>query len=62
MGHLYEQGKISSGIAGRVLGCDRFEVYRLLSQHGFAVIDLSPEELDREARSSGEIAEQRSRR
>ena len=62
LGHLYEQGKISSGVAGQVLGCDRFEFYRLLSEHGFAVIDLSPEELGQEAHTSGEIAEQRSGR
>ena len=39
LGHLYEQGKISSGLGAKVLGCDRWEFYRLLSENGFAVID-----------------------
>jgi len=61
LGHLYEQGKISSGIAAHVLECDRFEFYRLISEHGFAVIHHSPDELDQEARSSQSIASQRDR-
>jgi len=62
LGHLYEQGKISSGVAAQVLECDRFEFYRLISEHGFAVIDHSPEELDQEARTSRAIGSQRNRR
>ena len=56
LGHLYEQGKISSGIGAQVLGCDRLEFYRLLSEHGFSVIDYSVEELEVEAQTSREIA------
>jgi predicted HTH domain antitoxin len=56
LGHLYEQGKISAGFGARVLGTDRWEFYRLLSEHGFAVIDYAHEELEAEAQSSREIA------
>jgi predicted HTH domain antitoxin len=52
LGHLYEQGKISSGLGARVLGCDRREFYHLLSEHGFSVIDYSPDDRDNEARTS----------
>ncbi len=57
LGHLYEQGKISSGLGARVLGCDRWEFYRLLSEHGFSVIDYPADEQDEEAQSSRELAE-----
>ena len=56
LGHLYEQGKISSGIGAQVLGCDRLEFYRFLSEHGFSVIDYSMEELEVEAQTSRDIA------
>jgi predicted HTH domain antitoxin len=56
LGHLYEQGKISSGIGAQVLGCDRLEFYRLLSEHGFSVLHYTAEELEDEARTSREIA------
>ena len=56
LGHLYEQGKISSGIGAQVLGCDRLEFYRLLSEHRFSVIDYSMEELEVEAQTSRDIA------
>jgi predicted HTH domain antitoxin len=56
LGHLYEQGKISSGIGAKVLGCSRIEFYRLLSEHGFPVIDHDEEELQDEAQSSRELA------
>ena len=56
LGHLYEQGKISSGIGAQVLGCDRLEFYRLLAEHGFAVLQYTPEELAEEAQTSREIA------
>jgi hypothetical protein len=56
LGHLYEQGKISSGIGAQVLGCARLEFYRLLSEHGFSVIHYTAEELEEEARTSREIA------
>jgi len=56
LGHLYQQGKISSGVGARLLGCSRLEFYCLLSEHGFAVIDYSPEELAQEATSSRALA------
>jgi len=56
LGHLYEQGKISSGLGARVLGCDRWEFYRLLSENGFAVIDYPADELAAEAQTSRELA------
>jgi predicted HTH domain antitoxin len=56
LGHLYAQGKISAGFAAQVVGCDRVEMYRLLSEHGFAVIDYPPEEYEAEARAAEEIA------
>ena len=56
LGHLYEQGKISSGMGAQVLGCDRTEFYRLLSEYGFSVIDYPPDELEEEAKTSREIA------
>ncbi len=57
LGHLYEQGKISSGIGARVLACDRYEFYRLLSEHGFSIIDYAEDELRLESQTSREIAE-----
>ena len=56
LGHLYEQGKISSGLGARVLGCDRVEFYRLLSEHGFSILDYPADEAASEARTSREIA------
>ena len=58
LGHLYEQGKISSGIGAQVLDCDRLEFYRLLSEHGFSVINYADDELGRESRTSRKIAEE----
>lgn len=49
LGKLYEAGNISGGVGARVMGCDRWEFYRLLSERGFAVIDYPDSELDREA-------------
>lgn len=49
LGKLYEAGRISGGLGAKVLGCDRWEFYRLLSEHGFAVIDYPDEELEQEA-------------
>jgi len=56
---LYEQGKISSGIGAKALGCSRFEFYRLISEHGFSVIDHDEEELQDEAQSSRELAQRK---
>jgi predicted HTH domain antitoxin len=58
LGHLYEQGKISSGLGAEILGCDRWEFFRILSDNGFSVIDYSPDELEDEAQSSRQIARQ----
>lgn len=52
LGKLYEMGRISGGLGARVLGCDRWEFYRLLSEHGFSVIDYPDEELEQEAQDS----------
>ena len=57
LGHLYEQGKISSGYGAEILGCSRYEFYRLLSEHEFNVIDYAPHEMDDETKSSYLIAE-----
>ncbi|WP_242049838.1 UPF0175 family protein [Planktothricoides raciborskii] len=42
---MYAEGKISSGFGAQILGCNRLEFYRLMSEHGFAAIDYSEEEL-----------------
>ena len=55
LGRLYEEGKISSGLGADILGCDRWEFYRLLSEYGFSVIDYAPEDLEYEARTSREL-------
>jgi predicted HTH domain antitoxin len=57
VGHLYRQGKISSGVGARVLGCDRWEFYRLLTEYGFSVIDYPADEQEYEAQTSRELAE-----
>ena len=56
LGHLYQQGKISSGLAARILNCGRWEFYWLLSENGFSVIDYVGDEQAYEAQSSREIA------
>ena len=58
LGHLYEQGKITSGLGASVLECDRWEFYRLLSENGFAVLDYPADELAAEAESSRQLASQ----
>ena len=50
LGKLYEQGRISSGLATSILGCDRWEFYRLLSENGFYVIDYPEDELAEEGK------------
>ncbi len=54
LGKLYEAGRISGGLGAQVLDCDRWEFYRLLSEHGFAVIDYPDEELEQEAQVGDE--------
>lgn len=56
LGHLYEEGKISSGLGAQILGCDRREFYRLLAESGFSVINYAPEDRDSETQSSYELA------
>jgi hypothetical protein len=53
LGKLYETGRISGGFAANILGCDRWEFYRLLSENGFAVIDYPEDELAQEADVGG---------
>jgi len=50
LGKLYEQGRISSGLATSILGCDRWEFYRLLSENSFYVIDYPEDELAEEGK------------
>jgi len=57
LGKLYETGQISGGLGAQILGCDRWEFYRLLSENGFAVIDYPPEDLEQEAETSRQLAE-----
>lgn len=59
LGHLYEQGKISSGIGAKILGCGKVEFYRLLSENGFSIIDYNEQELQDEARTSRDIAQRK---
>jgi predicted HTH domain antitoxin len=56
LGKLYQEGKISSGIASDILGCNRLEFYRLISEQGFAVIDYTETEFEQEVRTSRELA------
>ncbi|MBC7251254.1 MAG: UPF0175 family protein [Anaerolineae bacterium] len=57
LGKLYEAGRISGGLGAQILGCDRWEFYRLLSESRFAVIDYPDEELEREAETNRQLAE-----
>lgn len=56
LGELYEQGKVSSGLAAQLLGCDRRTFYRLLSDGGFSVIDYAEGEEEYEAATSHDLA------
>lgn len=58
LGKLYEQGKVSSGLAAQLLGCDRRGFYRLLSDGGFSVIDYAEGEEEYEAATSRALAAQ----
>jgi len=57
LGQLYQEGKISSGVGARILGCDKWKFYRLLSEYGFSVIDYAEEDLVYEAQTSYELAD-----
>ena len=56
LGSLYAQGKLSSGLGAQVLGCDRWEFYRLLTEYGFSVLDYAEDEQTYEADTSRELA------
>jgi predicted HTH domain antitoxin len=58
LGKLYEEGKISSGVGSEILGCDRLEFYRLISEQGFAVIDYTRAEFEEEAKTSRHLGEE----
>ena len=57
LGKLYEMGRISGGLGAQIMGCDRREFYRLLSENGFAVIDYAESGLDEEAEQANRLAE-----
>ena len=57
LGKLYEEGKISSGVGSKVLGCDRSKFYHLISEQGFAVIDYTETEFEEEARTSRHLGD-----
>lgn len=57
LGSLYEQGRISSGLGAQVLGCSRWEFYRLISEQGFSVIDYAQGDEIEEAETSRLLAE-----
>jgi len=57
LGKLYDLGRISGGFGAQIMGCSRWEFYRLLSENGFAVIDYATEELEAEATSARHLAE-----
>ena len=57
LGKLYEEGKISSGVGSEIMGCDRLDFYRLISEQGFAVIDYTEAEFEEEARTSRHLGE-----
>lgn len=49
---LYEMGKISSGIAARMLGMERVHFLLQLGEYNVPVIDLSREELESDLRNA----------
>lgn len=53
LGKLYETGRISGGFAAQILGCDRYDFYRVLSENGFIVIDYPEDEWASEADVAG---------
>jgi predicted HTH domain antitoxin len=56
LGHLYQEGKISGGMAAKILQCDLSTVYTILSEYGFSIIDYEEEEWKLELETSKEIA------
>lgn len=61
LGSLYAQGRISSGLAAQVLGCDRWEFYRLLTENGISVLDYAEDEQTYEAETSRQMVAQLAR-
>ena len=57
LGKLYQEGKISSGVGSKILGCDRSKFYHLISEQGFAVIDYTETEFEEEARTSRHLGD-----
>jgi predicted HTH domain antitoxin len=51
LGKLYEAGRISGGLGAKILKCNQWEFYRVLSENGFAVIDYPEDELAEEVES-----------
>lgn len=45
---LYERGRISSGIAAKIAGLDRVTFLLLLRNYDVSMINLPPEELERD--------------
>jgi hypothetical protein len=43
-------------LAAQILGCDRWQFYRLLSDYGFSVLDYPENEQEAEAESSRDLA------
>lgn len=62
LGHLYQQGKISAGLAAQLLGCTRYEFYRLISEQGLPVLDVDEAELAYEAQTNTALLEQLTQR
>ncbi len=56
LGKLYELGRISGGLGAQIMGCSRWEFYRLLSDNGFAVMDYANEDLAEEAANARQLA------
>lgn len=49
---LYEMGKISSGMAARMLGMERVHFLFQLGEYGVPMVDLSRDELESDLRNA----------
>lgn len=58
LGHLYQQGKISAGMAAQVLGCTRYDFHRLISEQGLPVMDADEADLAYEAQTNTKLRQQ----
>ena len=52
---LFETGRITSGVAARLLGINRLDFLDLLHQHGISYFDYSREELEQEMQVLGAL-------